>query len=219
MGRHRAGAPLPRLSVRSESHPLRANKQAPQQSPCRPFRYKEDSRADSQKVLLADTTTKRWGLRQGLQHLFGFKGSLLQALQRSSIIAHSNLLVERSVNRLCYRPPNLSRSERWQLRLDIGYCWLAYKNSILWANQSHDQCIRSSRSDHQCGCALPRSSGVNCYGLRLAFHIQILVLVVLLPRDQKKAIYSLPPSNKWLDREAKQYDGGVPQSICQLGAR
>ncbi len=32
----------------------------------------------------------------------------------------------------------------------------------------------------------PRSFGVNCDGLRLAIHIKVLVLAMLLPRDQKK---------------------------------
>ncbi len=68
-------------------------------------------------------------------------------------------------------------------------------------------------------CTPPWSSGVNRDGSRLAFHIQILVLAILLFGDQKEAIHSLPPSNKWPDREAEQHNGSVPQSICQRGAR
>ncbi len=41
-----------------KSHLLKANKQALQQSLCRPFWYKEDSKANSQEVLLVNTTTR-----------------------------------------------------------------------------------------------------------------------------------------------------------------
>ena len=39
---------------------------------------------------------------------------------------------------------------------------------------------------------------------------------MLLPRDQKKAIYSFSPPNKWPDGATEQHDGVVPQSIYQL---
>ncbi len=63
------------------------------------------------------------------------------------------------------------------------------------------------------------SSRVNCYKLRLAIYIQVLVFTVLLFRDQKEAIYSLLPTNRWLDQDTKQYNKSVPQSICQLEAK
>ncbi len=37
---------------------------------------------------------------------------------------------------------------------------------------------------------------LNCDKSRLAIYIKVFVLVVLLPRDQKKANHSLSPSNK-----------------------
>ncbi len=43
--------------------------------------------------------------------MLDFKSSLLQALRRSLIIAYFNLLVERPVNGLDYRLPNLSQLE------------------------------------------------------------------------------------------------------------
>ena len=55
--------------------------------------------------------------------------------------------------------------------------------------------------------------------MRLAFHIQILVLAVLLQKDQQETIYNLPSSNTWPNRETVQYDGDVPQSNRQLGAK
>ncbi len=48
---------------------------------CKSFWYRKDSQVDSQKILLVDTTTRRQGLCQRLRYLFGFKGSLLQAIQ------------------------------------------------------------------------------------------------------------------------------------------
>ncbi len=56
-----------------------------------------------------------------MRHLLDFKGGPPQALRRSSIITCSNSSVEKPVNRLCYRPSNLSQLEEWQLRLDIGH--------------------------------------------------------------------------------------------------
>ncbi len=76
LGRYRAGVLLPRPSVRLESHPLRAGKQTPQQSPCRLLSHRKNSRTDSQKVLLADITTRRWSLCHELWRLLDFKGSL-----------------------------------------------------------------------------------------------------------------------------------------------
>ncbi len=40
-----------------------------------------------------------------------------------------------------------------------------------------------SRSDHRCGCVSSRSSSVNCHESRLAIHIKVLVLAMLLSRD------------------------------------
>ncbi len=34
-----------------------------------------------------------------------------------------------------------------------------------------------------------------------------------------KAIHSFPLPNRWSDKEAKQYNRGIPQSFCQLGAK
>ncbi len=71
----------------------------------------------------------------------------------------------------------------------------------------------SSRSDYQYGCILSQSSRINCYELRFIFHIQILVLTVLLIRDKTEVIYNLPPSNGWSDKEAEQHNESVSQNI------
>ncbi len=130
--------------------------------------------------------TRLQGLYQGLQHLLSFKGGLPQAIRRSSIIARSYLLVEGPVNGLCYRHPNLSQLEGWQLWLDISYHQLAHKNDILQASQGYNWCTSSSRSNHWYDCAVLRSFEVNCDELRLAIHIKVLFLAVLLSRNQKK---------------------------------
>ena len=39
---------------------------------------------------------------------------------------------------------------------------------------------------------------------------------MLLPKNQKKAIYSFPPTNKWPDRDIKKYNESISQSICEL---
>ena len=151
--------------------------------------------------------------------MLGCKGSLPQVVRRLSIVTCLNSLMERLVNKLCYKPLNFSQLERWQLRLDIGHYWPAYKNSLLCTSQGHNWYTGLSGNDNRYGCASPRSSGVNCDGLRLAFHIEILVLAMLFPRNQKKAMYSLPPPNRWPNRATKLHNGGIPQSIYQLGAR
>ncbi len=199
--RHQVGAPLSRPSVRFESHLMRVDKQASQWPSSRPLWHRKDSQADSQKVLLANTTMRCWGLYQRVWRLLGFKDSLPQVLRRSSIIACSNALLEGPVNGLYYKPPNLSQLARWQLRHDISHCWPAYKNGILQASQGHNWYTRSSKSDHQCGCMSLRSSGINYHGSKLAIYIKVLVFAMLLSRYQNKAIYYLPPSNKRLDQE------------------
>ena len=54
-----------------------------------------------------------------------------------------------------------------------------------------------------------RSSKVNCHRLKLIIHIKILVLAVLLLKDQEKAIYNLLPPNRRPNKESKQHDGSV----------
>ncbi len=39
--------------------------------------------------------------------------------------------------------------------------------------------------------------------LRVAIYIKVLVLAILLSRDQKEAIYSFLPINRWPNRETK----------------
>ncbi len=147
--------------------------------------------------------TRRWDLCQGLQCLLDFKGSSPQAIRRSSIVARSNTLVKKPVNGLCHKPPNLSQLKGWQLQLDISHHRPAHKNGILQASQSYNRYTGSSRSDHWCSCMSPRSSGVNCHGSRLVIYIQVLIITVLLFRDQKEAISSLPLPNRYLDQEIK----------------
>ena len=81
-------------------------------------------------------------------------------------------------------------------------------------SQGHNWCIEFGKNDYWCDYASSQSVGVNCDRLKLAFQIQVLVLTMLLLSNQAEAIYILLLSNKWLDREVKQYDEGVPQSIC-----
>ncbi len=74
--RHEASAPLSRPFVCPKIPPLRADKQAPRQSSCRPLWYRENSEVDSQKALLANAMTRRQSLRQELWRLLSFKGNL-----------------------------------------------------------------------------------------------------------------------------------------------
>ena len=135
--------------------------------------------------------------------MLDFKSSLPQAIQRSLIVAHFNLLVKKLINRFCYKPLNLSQLEKWQLQLNISHRWPTYKNSPLYTIKGHDQSNRSCKSDHQSSRASLQSCKSNYHRSRLAFHIQILVFIVLLLKNQTETIYNLLSSNKWLDREAK----------------
>ncbi len=135
--------------------------------------------------------TRCQGLCQGLRRLFDFKGSLLQAIQRSSIVAHFYSLVKGFVNGLCYKPSNLSQLKGWQLRLDTSDRWLAHENSILWASQGYNWSTGSSGSDYWCGCAVPRSCGVNYNRSMLTIHIKVFVIAMLLFLQPLQ-------SNKWL---------------------
>ena len=53
-------------------------------------------------------------------------------------------------------------------------------------SQGHNWYTRSSKRNHQYGCASARSSRVNCHELRLAIYIKVLVFAVLLSRHSKK---------------------------------
>ena len=152
-----------------------------------------NAKINSQKVLLADATKRHWGLHQGLQRLLGFKGSLPQILRKSPIVACSNSSIEKSINKLYYKPFNLSQLKKWQLQLNTCHYWLFYKNSTLWTNPGHNQYIGSSKNDYQCGYTSSQSFVVNCYWLRLVIHIKILVFVMLLPRNQKKLSIAFHP--------------------------
>ena len=127
--------------------------------------------------------------------------------------------MERFVNRLCYRPLNLSQLKKWQLQFDISHCWPTNENGLLCAGQGHNWCTGSSKSDYLCSGVSIQSFKVNCDGLRLIFHIQILVLTILLLKNQVEAIYSLLSSNRWPDGEIEQHDGSISQNICQLEIR
>lgn len=64
--KYRGGVPLSKPSVHPKSYPFRADKQALQQSSRKSLWYRKNSRADSQKIILADITKRCWGLCQGL---------------------------------------------------------------------------------------------------------------------------------------------------------
>lgn len=86
-----------------------ADKQALQQSFGRPFWNKKESTADSQKVLLADAAKRHWGLCQGMQRVFGFKGSLSSVLKRSLIFAYIKPIVEKPIHRFYNGSANLNQ--------------------------------------------------------------------------------------------------------------
>ena len=73
-----------------------------------------------------------------------------------------------------------------------------------------------SKNDHQCDCTSLQNYGVNYHGLKLAIYINILVLVMLLLKNQKEAIYNLLLPNRWSNRETEEHDRSVSQSIYQL---
>ena len=74
---------------------------------------------------------KNLPLYQELHYLLSFKGSLLQAIRESFIIARFNALVERPDYKFCHEPLNLSGLEEGQLQLDTSHYQTAYKNDIL----------------------------------------------------------------------------------------
>lgn len=114
LGRYWAGVLLPRPSVYPKNYLFGADKHASQWPSYRPFWHKRDLGADNQEIPLADITIRCQSLRQELWCLFNFKSSLSKTIQISLIIAFSYLLVEKSINRFCYRPLNFSRFKGWQ---------------------------------------------------------------------------------------------------------
>ena len=64
--RHQVDAPLPKPFVRLKSHSLKADKEAPRQPFCGLLWHRENSRADSQKLILANAITRHQSLCQEL---------------------------------------------------------------------------------------------------------------------------------------------------------
>lgn len=73
----------------------------------------------------------------------------------------------------------------------------------------------TSRDYHQCSCLPTWSSGINFYGSKLVIYIKVMILAIVLSRNQKYAIYNILSSNGWSDRKAKQHNRDVSQSICE----
>ena len=57
--RYQKSALLSKPSIRLKNYLLKTDKQALPQFSCKPFQHQKNERANSQKVLLADTTKRR----------------------------------------------------------------------------------------------------------------------------------------------------------------
>ena len=90
---------------------------------------------------------------------------------------------------------------------------------MLQAYQGYDQYTGSSKYNYQCHYVIPQNFVVNCNELKLAIDIKILVFVILLFKNQKKAIYDLLFLNRCPNWEAKQHNRSVSQNNYLLGVR
>ena len=108
--------------------------------------------------------------------------------------------------------------ERRQLRLNSCHSWSFDQDGILWASQSHHQYSRTGESDYRRGGATSWPLGLNYQWPRSNFHIQVLILALLLPRHQETTLYHVLPSNRRANGTIKQHDGSIPSCLCQLGA-
>ncbi len=57
------------------------------------------------------------------------------------------------------------------------------------------------------------------HGLKLTIYVKVLILTILLLKNQIKVIHNFLSIDGWPDGEAKQHNKSVSQSICQLGVK
>ena len=94
--------------------------------------------------------------------------------------------------------------------------WPAYRDGILQASQGHNCCFRPCRSHYRCCSVAPWLAWLKCHQLRLSVHLEVLVIVMLLLRQQMKTLFHFLFSNGWADRKAKQHYRSLSLGLCQL---
>ncbi len=132
-----------------------------------------------------------------LQYLPSLEISEVQALWWLAVSLSSNALMEKLVHRFCHQATSFNQLEWWNWWFNPSYHWQAYKNGILQASQGNYQCPRPSWGHYRGSNAAPWPFRLNYQWLRLGFHLEILIIAMLLPWDQAKALYYFLPSNWW----------------------
>ena len=119
---------------------------------------------------------------------------------------------------LCHGITEFNQLKERKLWLSPSHCWSAHKNGALQANQDHHWCSGASRSHPRRGSMIPRPPRLYCYQPGFIFYLKVLVIALLLSRDQTKTFYSLPPSNWPPNREVEQHNRSLPPCFRQLWA-
>ncbi len=115
-----------------------------------------------------------------------------------------------------HRITNFHQLEKWHLQLNPSHRWLAHKDGTLWASQGYYWCSWPRRGHHGYDSMTQWLAWLNRKWLGLGFHLEILVITILLPWDQTKALHYFLPSNWWPDQETKQYNSGLSPSLHQF---
>ena len=86
---------------------------------------------------MTEPEKRRQELCQRMQHLFGVKNCLPQALWRPTVLAYTNSLMQKLLHGLCDRFTIVRGLEGWKFQLDSCHCQLIDQDGALQASQSH----------------------------------------------------------------------------------
>ena len=148
--------------------------------------------------------------------LSGFEGSQTLALWWPAVFTYTDTLVEGPLHGLCDWITVVFWLERRQLWLDSRNCQLVDQDGALQASQSHHWRSGTSKSHPRRGSLTLQPTKLNHDWQRLVFYLKILVITLLLPWHQTKALNRVPSLDKRSNQTAKKYHKSPPSSLCQL---
>ena len=126
-----------------------------------------------------------------MRHMPSLKSNLAQALWWLTILASFYLLLKRFINEFYHWFTNFDGLERRQLWLNPCHCRSTHNNSLLRANQGNHWRLWPCWGHHWRGNEASQSSGLNHHQLGVAFQLKVMIIAMLFPSHQIKAIHYL----------------------------
>ena len=200
LGRWQRSALVLQRLICPKNYPFRGDKLSSWWSTCRIFRNWQVKRASSQKVFLAYAPSQCQVFYLRMQRVFSLQSYLLQALWGPAVLACTNSLVKRPLDKLCNRLTIVSCLEEQQLWLNSCHCRPFDQDNAIQGNESHHQCSGTSKSNNWHGNIISWLSRLHHQWLRSNFYVQVLVYTLLFFRHQEMTLHRILLSNKQADR-------------------